>query len=79
MENKAVFYVHFDIFIFENKEAGKKIQLDGQFARCPAAVECPEVDTMFIFLDYHLLLENEWHALNLNLNIYVTEEENKYV
>ena len=50
MENKAVFYVHFDIFIFENKEAGKKIQLDGQFARCPAAVECPEVDTMFIFL-----------------------------
>jgi hypothetical protein len=29
--------------------------------------------------DYHLLLENEWHALNLNLNIYVTEEENKYV
>jgi hypothetical protein len=50
MENKAVFYVHFDIFIFENKEAGKKIQLDGQFARCPAAVECPEVDTIFIFL-----------------------------
>lgn len=41
MENKAVFYVHFDIFIFENKEAGKKIQLDGQFARCPAVVECP--------------------------------------
>jgi hypothetical protein len=23
MENKAVFYVHFDIFIFENKEAGE--------------------------------------------------------
>ena len=32
---------HFDIFIFENKVAGEKIQLDGQFARCPAAVECP--------------------------------------
>ena len=24
MENKAVFYVHFDIFIFENKEAWEK-------------------------------------------------------
>jgi hypothetical protein len=41
MQNKAVFYFHFDVFIFDNKVAGGKMQLDGQFARCPAAVECP--------------------------------------
>jgi hypothetical protein len=41
MQNKAVFYFHFDVFIFDNKVARGKMQLDGQFARCPAAVECP--------------------------------------
>jgi len=40
MQNKAVFYFHFDVFIFDNKVAGG-MQLDGQFARCSAAVECP--------------------------------------
>ena len=39
LQNKAVFYFHSDIFIFEVAE--KKMQLDRQFARCPAAVECP--------------------------------------
>ena len=33
---------HFDIFIFENKVTGGEMQLDGQFALCQAAVECPE-------------------------------------
>ena len=33
LQNKAVFYFHFDIFIFENKVAGEKMQLDRQFAR----------------------------------------------
>jgi hypothetical protein len=42
MQKKAIFYFHFDIFIFENKVTGEKIQLDGQFSLCPAAVECPE-------------------------------------
>ena len=42
-QNKAVFYILFVIFIFENKVTGGKMQLDGQFAWCPAAVECPEV------------------------------------
>jgi hypothetical protein len=32
MQNKAVFYFHFDIFIFENKAAWEKMQLDWQFA-----------------------------------------------
>jgi hypothetical protein len=32
MQNNAIFYFHFDIFIFENKAAGGKIQLDRQ---CP--------------------------------------------
>jgi hypothetical protein len=41
MQNKAVFYFHFDVFIFDNKVAGVKMQLDWQFAWCPAAVECP--------------------------------------
>jgi hypothetical protein len=40
MQNKAVFYFHFDVYIFENKVAGGN--LDGQFTLCPAAVECPE-------------------------------------
>jgi hypothetical protein len=31
MQNNAIFYFHFDIFIFENKAAGGKIQLDRQF------------------------------------------------
>ena len=43
MQNKVVFYFHFDVFIFDNKVGGGRgMQLDGQFARCPAAVECPE-------------------------------------
>jgi hypothetical protein len=37
MQNKAVFYFHFDIFIFVNKVAGEKMQ----FAQKPPAVECP--------------------------------------
>ena len=41
MQNKAILYFHFDIFIFENKVAGRKMELDGQFALCPTAVECP--------------------------------------
>ena len=52
MQNKAIFYFHFDIFIFENKVAriggggfggGEEMfvmQLDGQLALCPAAMEC---------------------------------------
>jgi hypothetical protein len=39
MKNKVVIYFH--IFIFENKVAWEKMQLDRQFAWCPAAVECP--------------------------------------
>ena len=39
LQNKAVFYFHFDILIFANKGAEWKMQLDaGQFVRCPAAV-----------------------------------------
>ena len=30
-----------DIFVFENKVTRGKMQLDGQFALFPAAVECP--------------------------------------
>jgi hypothetical protein len=33
MQNKAVFYFHFDVFIFDNKVAGGKMQLGEQFAR----------------------------------------------
>ena len=29
MQNKAVFYFHFDVFIFDNKVSGGKMQLDG--------------------------------------------------
>ena len=32
MQNKAIFYFHFDIFIFENKVDEGKMQLDGQIA-----------------------------------------------
>jgi hypothetical protein len=45
MQNKAVFYFHFDVFIFDNKVSGGKMQLDGEFARSPAAVECPAYAT----------------------------------
>jgi hypothetical protein len=38
MQNNAIFYFHFDIFIFENKAAGGKIQLDRQ---CPGGVRHP--------------------------------------
>ena len=41
MQNKAVYYFHFAFFIFENKVAGDKMQLDNQFARYLASVECP--------------------------------------
>ena len=41
MQNKAVFYFHFDIFIFVNKVAGEKMQLDRQFGQNPPTVECP--------------------------------------
>ena len=41
MPSKAIFYFHFDIFIFENKVARDKMQLKGQFVLCPAAMECP--------------------------------------
>jgi hypothetical protein len=44
MQIKTVFYFYFDIFIFENKVACEKMQLDGQFSRCPVSVECPEND-----------------------------------
>jgi hypothetical protein len=46
MQKKAVFYFHFDIFIFENKVAGDKMQLKGQFVLCPAAMGVQ--DTFFI-------------------------------
>ena len=39
MQNKTIFYFHFDIFIFENKMAVERMQLDGQFAEWLAAVE----------------------------------------
>jgi hypothetical protein len=39
----VIFYFHFDIFIFENKVARDKMQLDWQFSLYPAAVECPVV------------------------------------
>jgi len=55
MHYKAVFYFHFDIFIFENKLAREKMQLDGQFAWCPAAVECPAWSSNFRNLDTDLL------------------------
>jgi hypothetical protein len=32
MQNKAVFYFHFDVFIFDNKVARGEMQLGGQFA-----------------------------------------------
>jgi hypothetical protein len=41
MQNKAVHYFHFAFFIFENKVAGDKMQLNGKFA----AMECPELLT----------------------------------
>jgi hypothetical protein len=40
VQNKAIFYFHFDIFIFENKVAWRKMELDRKFALCSAAVEC---------------------------------------
>jgi len=41
MQNKAVFYFHFDVFIFDNKVAGGNA-IRRAFDRCPDAVECPE-------------------------------------
>ena len=35
-------------FTFENKVAGIKIQLDRQFARCLAAMECPVYRYIYI-------------------------------
>jgi hypothetical protein len=35
MQNKAVFYFHFDVFIFDNKVARGKMQLDGTFFFMP--------------------------------------------
>ena len=48
MQNKAIFYFHFDIYIFENKVAGDEMQLDGKFTRCPAAVKCPAMSYVMI-------------------------------
>ena len=38
-KTKLYFTFTFDIFIFESRWG--KMQLDGQFARCVAPVECP--------------------------------------
>jgi len=46
MQNKAIFYFHFDIFIFENEVVWEKLQLDRQFALFPAAVECPALSVL---------------------------------
>jgi len=55
-----MFYFHFDIFIFENKVNGGKMQLDGQFALFPAAVECPaclmNIDNDFKQFFFHLVV-----------------------
>ena len=48
MQNKAIFYFHFDIFIFENKVAMAKMQLNGQFALCLTAMECPALPSLFL-------------------------------
>ena len=48
MQNKAIFYFHFDIYNFENKVAGDKMQLDGKFTHCPAAVKCPAMSYVMI-------------------------------
>jgi hypothetical protein len=45
---KATFYFHFDIFIFENKVAMAKMQLNGQFALCLTAMECPALPSLFL-------------------------------
>jgi hypothetical protein len=39
-------------YIFENKVAGGKMQSDGQFALCLAAVECPAI--YFLLKDYQV-------------------------
>jgi hypothetical protein len=49
MQNKAIFYFHFDIFIFKNKVAGIKMKLDRQFALFPAAVEKARTFLPFYF------------------------------
>ena len=43
--------LHFDIFIFENKVAGDKMQLNRQFALCPATMECPEYQRIKVDID----------------------------
>jgi hypothetical protein len=48
MQNKAIFYFHFDIIIFENTVGVEKIQLDVQFVLCLAGVECPEWEDMLL-------------------------------
>jgi hypothetical protein len=59
LQNKAVFYFHFDIFIFENKVAGEKMQLDRQFARCPAAVDLRVLSFLLhIFFSNYTFINN---------------------
>ena len=41
MQNKAVFYFHFDVFIFDNKVAGGGNAIRQAICPVPAAVECP--------------------------------------
>jgi hypothetical protein len=48
MQNKAIFYFHFDIIIFENTVGVEKMQLDVQFVLCLAGVECPEWEDMLL-------------------------------
>ena len=54
--SKAKPYFTFtDIFIFENKVAVEKMLLDGQFAWCPAAVQCLALYDVFFSITGELI------------------------
>ena len=40
LQNKAIFYFHFDVFIFENKVARENGNYTANYSGCPAAEEC---------------------------------------
>jgi hypothetical protein len=62
---KAIFYFHFDIFIFKNKVNGGKCNQTDNLPLFPATVECPEWVPILIF--YKLFGQKYWTLMRFRM------------
>ena len=81
MQNKAVFYFHFDIFIFENKVDGGEIAITWAICPVPGCCGMPCLCRAFgLLVPKHYLalqsfdLEHTWWRL-LQKNVFCTQNE----